>query len=99
MPARKSWRLFCSHGAVLFYIAQHPACTISEIASALVVTPRTVWRLVGDLKRSGLIQTRKDGRRHHYWLEPEGRLPDPVLSHLNLRQIMSVLAPREVGLP
>lgn len=93
MPARMPWRLFCSHGTVLFYIARYPGCTIGDIAGALVVTPRTVWRLVGDLKRSGLIKTRSDGRRHRYWLEDEGRLPDPALSHLNLRQIMSILSP------
>ena len=91
MAATRPWRMFCSHGAVLFYIAQHPGCTTKDIAGALAVAPKTAWRLVRDLKRSGLTQVRREGRRHHYWMESDGRLPDPVLSHLNLREIMNAL--------
>lgn len=91
MATEKSWRLFCSHGIALFYIAQHPDCTVQDISDALVVTPRTAWSLIGDLRRAGLMKVRKDGRRHRYSLDGDGRLPDPVLSHLTLGQIMRVL--------
>jgi len=92
MTTEKSWRLFCSHGAVLFYIARHPNCTIDDISCALVVTPRTAWRLVRDLKGSGLVAAHADGRRHRYSIEEESSLPDPALSHLNLRDLMNALA-------
>jgi predicted transcriptional regulator len=83
--------MLCSHGAVLFYIARYPGCTINDIAGALVLARKTAWRLVRDLRRSGLIQARREGRRHRHWVEGEGRLPDPVLSHLSLHQIVSAL--------
>lgn len=82
------WRLFCSHGTILFYVVRHPGCTIKEIADALALTPRTVWGLIGDLRRARLITVRRDGRWHHYFVDLEGRFPDPILSHLNLGEAM-----------
>lgn len=89
--SKQAWRLFCSHGTVLFYIANHPDCTISDIADALAVTPRTVWGLIGDLKRAGLVNFRRDGRRHHYTINRSGRFPDPLISHLTLDQALKAI--------
>ncbi len=91
MGTTRSWRMLCSRGAVLFYIGMHPGCTVNDIAGTVMVADKTAWRLVRDLNRSGLIQVRREGRRHRYWLEGGGRLPDPVLSHLKLGEIMSAL--------
>ena len=88
---KQAWRLFCSHGTVLFYIANHPDCTISDIADALAVTPRTVWGLIGDLKRAGLVNFRRDGRRHYYTINRSGRFPDPLISHLTLDQALKAI--------
>jgi DNA-binding IscR family transcriptional regulator len=90
--SNKAWRLFCSHGTVLFYIARHPDCTVSEIADALAVTPRTVWGLIGDLKRSGLVDSRRDGKRHCYTINGAGRFPDPLISHLTLDDALKAIA-------
>ncbi|HEX9833960.1 MAG TPA: winged helix-turn-helix domain-containing protein [Mycobacterium sp.] len=89
--SKKAWRLFCSHGTVLFYIAQQPDCTISEIADALTVTPRTVWGLIGDLKRAGLVDSRREGKRHYYTINGAGRFPDPLLSHLTLDEALKAI--------
>jgi DNA-binding MarR family transcriptional regulator len=97
MESQVGWRLFCSHGTVLFYIARHPSCTIRDIADALVLTRRTVWGLIGDLKRAGLINVRKEGRRHLYWINGEGRFPDPVLGHVKLQQLIGALTAKEHG--
>ena len=85
------WRLLCSHGGALVYIARHPGCTAEDVSAALVVTPRTVWRLIGDLKREGLIRVRKEGKRHRYSINEQGHLPDPALSGLTLSQLRTVL--------
>ena len=37
------WYVVSSHGAVLFYIAVNPDCTIREIADEMSLTQRTVW--------------------------------------------------------
>jgi predicted transcriptional regulator len=88
---RGQWRLFCSHGTILFYLVKHPGCTGRQIADALALTPRTVWGLVGDLRRAGLITVHREGRRHYYTVDMEGRFPDPILSHLNLGEAMRAI--------
>ncbi|TEU01434.1 MAG: MarR family transcriptional regulator, partial [Dehalococcoidia bacterium] len=47
MPIANNWYLVSSHGAILFYIAVSPDCTISEIADAMSLTRRTVWGVIG----------------------------------------------------
>ena len=46
------WYLVSSHGAVLFYVAVNPGCTIKQIAEDMSLTQRTVWGLIGDLRRA-----------------------------------------------
>ncbi len=90
MTSRKSLRLFCSHGATLFYIALHPGCTSQDLTDAFVVTKRTIWGLIGDLKDAGLINIRKEGRVNHYTIREDAPFPDPVLSHTTLGNVFRV---------
>jgi DNA-binding MarR family transcriptional regulator len=91
MAPQASLRLFCSHGAALFYIARHPDCVAADLADALVVTRRTVWTLISDLKRADLIKIRKAGRTHHYRVKEEAPFPDPLLSHLQVGRVFQAL--------
>ena len=91
MSAEDAPRLFCSHGATLFYIARHPRCTTRDLASALFVTTRTVWTLISALKRAGLIEVYKKGRRHHYVINARAPFPDPVLRHLAIGDVFEAL--------
>jgi DNA-binding IscR family transcriptional regulator len=93
----EAWRLFCSHGTVLFYIARHPECTVKEIAAALALTQRTVWGLMGDLKRAGLVNTKREGKRHCYTINGAGRFPDPLISHLTLAEALAVIGDERAG--
>ena len=90
MASRKSLRLFCSHGAAVFYIALHPGCTSRDLADVFVVTQRTVWGLIGDLKDARLINIRKEGRVNHYTIKEDAPFPDPVLSHTTLGHVFRV---------
>jgi len=92
MPDKEAPRLFCSHGATLFYIARHPRCTTRDLASALFVTTRTVWTLISALKRACLIDIYKKGRRHHYAINGGAPFPDPVLRHLTIGDVFEALA-------
>ncbi len=65
-PSVRPWRLLSSHGLVLFYIGVRQDCTVAEISDGLSLTPRTVHGTVGDLRRAGMVNVRKVGRRHHY---------------------------------
>jgi DNA-binding IclR family transcriptional regulator len=86
---RNAWYLVSSHGAILFFIAANPECTVSEIVSAMVLTNRTVWGLVGDLRGAGMLRVKRAGRRHHYTVNLDGPFLHPTISGLSLRSILS----------
>jgi DNA-binding MarR family transcriptional regulator len=93
------WYLVSSHGAVLFYIAVNPDCTIREIADSMSLTQRTVWGLIGDLRRADMLVIRREGRRHHYTVNLEARFKHPTLDGVSLRTIMSDLVERFARTP
>jgi predicted transcriptional regulator len=86
--------LVSSHGAILFHIAVNPDCTINEIAEAMALTQRTVWGLIGDLRRAGMLHVRKQGRRHHYAVNMDAPFLHPSVNGYALRALLGqVVAP------
>ena len=85
------WYLVSSHGAILFYVAVNPECTIKEIAEAMSLTRRTVWGVIGDLRRAGMLHIRKEGRRHHYTVNLDAPFKHPVLNGYSLRLVLGQL--------
>jgi DNA-binding IclR family transcriptional regulator len=84
-----SWYHVSSHGAILFYIAMHPGCSVREISEDMCLTPRTVWGLIGDLKRAGMLRVERRGKRHHYHVDLDGPLlVYPSVQGLRLRSIL-----------
>ena len=78
---KQDWYHVSSHGAA-------PDCTTKEIAEALCVTDRTVWGIIGDLRRAGMLRVRKEGRRHHYTVNPDAPLRHPTLKRFTLRAVL-----------
>ena len=91
MTMENHWYLVSSHGAILFYVAVNPECTIREIAEAMSLTRRTVWGVIGDLRRAGMLHIRKEGRRHHYTVNLDAPFKHPVLDGFSLRLILGQL--------
>lgn len=91
------WYIWSSHGTVLFYIAMHPDSTIAEIADGLCLTQRTIWGVVGDLRRAGMLQIRREGRRHHYSINLEATFRHPTISGVPLRMLFGAIAPNGNG--
>ncbi len=83
-----NWYLVSSHGAVLFYIALNPGCTIKEIAEEMALTQRTVWGLIGDLRRANMLQVTREGRRHRYSVNLDAEFRHPVISGIPLRTVL-----------
>ena len=83
------WYHVSSHGAVLFCIAADPGCTVIDLADILCLTRRTIWGRVGDLRRAGMLEIRKDGRVHHYHINLDAPLRHSFLKDRTLRDIMS----------
>ncbi len=67
-----------SHGAVLLRVAADPGCTVDDLSESLFLTRRTVWSLIGDLRRAGMVHVRKRGRRHHYTVNPDAASQHPA---------------------
>ena len=84
----RDWYHVSSHGAVIYCIAAAPDCTTKEIAGVLCLTRRTVWRIIGDLRRADMLRVRKEGRRHHYTVNPNAPLRHPALKRFTLRAIL-----------
>ena len=89
---KQDWYHVSSHGAVIYCIAADPDCTTKEIAEALCVTTRTVWGIIGDLRRAGMLRVRKEGRRHHYTVNPDAPLRHPTLKRFTLGAILGDIA-------
>ena len=88
------WYLVSSHGAVLFYIAVNPECTIRQIADEMALTQRTVWGLIGDLRRAEMLNVRRAGRRHHYTVNLEAPFRHPIIKDLTLKNVLGELVDR-----
>ncbi len=85
---KQNWYHVSSHGAVIYCIAADPDCTTEEIAEVLCLTTRTVWGIIGDLRRAGMLRVRKEGRRHHYTVNPDAPLRHPTLKRFTLGAIL-----------
>ncbi|HUF53917.1 MAG TPA: winged helix-turn-helix transcriptional regulator [Dehalococcoidia bacterium] len=85
------WYLWSSHGTVLFYIASNSGSTIQEIADGLSLTTRTIWGIVGDLRRAGMLVIEKEGRRHRYRVNLDAPFRHPTIRDVSLRTLLSEL--------
>ena len=88
MTNRDGWYVFSNRGILLSYIAANPGCTITEVAEAIALTPRTVRGLIGDLSRAGMLHVRREGRRHHYTVNLDAPFRHPTLTGVTLRPIL-----------
>jgi hypothetical protein len=88
----KEWCLVSSRGAILFYIAVSPSCTVQQIADAMSLTRRSVYGIVVDLKRAGMITTKTVSRRHQFAANMEASFLHPTLPEFPLGVILDELA-------
>lgn len=91
MTPQNNWYLVSSHGAILYYIAVVPDCTINQIADAMSLTRRTVWGVIGDLRRANMLLIRKEGRTNHYEVNLDAPFKHPVVTGVKLRVVLGEL--------
>ena len=85
------WYLVSTHGSVLFFIALNPDCTTDDIAKAHTLSQRTVWGILGDLRRAGMLTVRREGRRHRYQVDPTGPFLHPTIGGIPLSMVLGRL--------
>ncbi len=91
MSLRSEWYLLSSYGTVLFYIASRPGCTTREMADALSVTRRTVWSLVGKLRRAGMLKVELKSHQHHYCVNLKASFEVPTVGEFPLEMLLGAL--------
>jgi DNA-binding MarR family transcriptional regulator len=72
----RSWTFLTHHAQLLLAMARNPETTVGELAEALRVTERSVYRILADLQKEGYVERRKVGRNNRYELNPAARLRD-----------------------
>lgn len=99
MQQRNHWYLVSSHGSILFYIAANPDCTVDQIMDGMSLTKRTVWGIIGDLRRAGMLSVRRNGRNHHYTVNLEAPFLHPTIDNVNLRMVLGQMIHDGPALP
>jgi DNA-binding MarR family transcriptional regulator len=71
------WYFASRHGLVLYFIAANPGCTTGEIAEALTRSRGVISAIVSALRRTGLVNARREERRQHYTVNLDARVDVP----------------------
>lgn len=71
--------------AVLFRIAMNANCTARDLSDELLLSRPTVWSIIGELRRAGMVRVRKIGRRNYYAANPDA--PFSHRADVGLRRI------------
>lgn len=80
-----------THRAVLLRIATSPYCTAGDLSDNLMLTRRTIWGIIGDLRRAGMVQARKIGRRHYYSANLNAPFRHPAMAGSTVGQVLAGL--------
>ncbi len=97
MP-KDDWSLVTSHGAVLFYVALHPGCTVDEVAEVMPVSRLRVMRILSHLSQEEMVRVRRHGQRSYYTANSSVRLRHPKLTKYRLLlPTASAAAPPQSG--
>lgn len=87
----RRWHLWSRQGLVLLHIALNPDATVQDIAASMSLTQRAVWDHIGDLRRAGMIDSHKDGRRNRYRVNLDGPFKHPTIRGVTLRTVLGNL--------
>jgi len=85
------WHLWSRQGSVLLFVAFNPDSTVEDIAAGMDLTQRAIWAHIGDLRRAGMIDSRKDGRRNRYRVNLDGPFMHPTIRGVTLRTLLGGL--------
>src|SRR5437867_3748619 len=92
MSSPDDWCLVSSHGAALLFIVARPESTVSEIAIGLGLTERSIWSLVSDMRRAGMLRVQREHRRYLYTVDLDGVFELPSVGKFPLRAFAGQLA-------
>jgi DNA-binding transcriptional ArsR family regulator len=86
------WSLLTNHGRLLLAIENEPGLRVRDMADRLHLSERGVALILRDLRASGYVTSRREGRRVFYSVVPEKPLRSDMLGHLTVGQLLGLLA-------
>jgi predicted transcriptional regulator len=78
--SRNGWTFLSNHAHVFIQIAVHPTIKLSELASSVGITLRSVQGIIADLEAAGYVQVTKSGRQNVYTVNPHAKFRHPLES-------------------
>jgi hypothetical protein len=84
------WTLVTSHGLVLLYLSVYPDSTMREVAKSLGLTERRVIDVIRDLKATGHLSVKHDGRRNSYSLSADACFRHPFVADVNFGDFLAL---------
>jgi DNA-binding MarR family transcriptional regulator len=93
--AAPSWMFLTRHAQVLLCIAEDPGIRLRDIGERVGITERAAHRIVAELIAAGYVTRERRGRRNHYTVRAQKRLPDPVARDQKVGDLLGVLIRRE----
>lgn len=90
-----NWTLLSNHGHVLMCIAADPDTRLRDIADRVGITERSVFAIVDDLERAGMVRRVKMGRRNTYEIVRTARLRHPIEAHHSVGELVDLLGVRD----
>jgi len=89
------WSLLTNHGKLLLAIENEPGLRVRDMAERLHMSERGVALILRDLRDSGYVTTRREGRRVFYSVVPGKPLRSDLLGHHTVGQLLGLLAEAE----
>jgi DNA-binding transcriptional ArsR family regulator len=86
------WSLLTNHGRLLLAIENEPEMRVRDMAERLHLSERGVALILRDLRDSGYVTSRREGRRVFYSVVPEKPLRSDLLGHQTVGQLLGLLA-------
>jgi DNA-binding transcriptional ArsR family regulator len=86
------WSLLTSHGRLLLAIENEPGLRVRDMAERLRLTERAIQLILRDLRESGYVTSRREGRRVFYSVVRDKPFRTDLLGHHTVGELLQLLA-------
>lgn len=88
---RKTWTLLSNHAHVLVCLAKDPTARLRDVAQAVGITERGVFRVITELEHGGVVTRIREGRRNRYELNLAANLRHPLEADCTVGELLALL--------
>lgn len=88
---RGTWTFLTNHAHVLICIAEEPDIRGRDVASRVGITERAAQAIIAELVAAGYVRRRREGRRNHYSINPDGPMRHPLDKGHTVRELYTAL--------